>query len=454
MSLDVDEFGPEDYGDSGSRTPNLRVVGAAAEWTAGLSTDAKGRLLPTVGNAAIVLQRCPEWSELRYDEFRGEPTLGKAPSVTGLDPPRAGALDDYSIAYISQWLNLPPWGVKVGPLATAAAAVVASKGKGRAVHPVREYLRALKWDGVARVESWLRTYAGAKESPYVDAVGRMWMIAAVARVMQRVSICKTMLILEGPQDAGKSTLLRRLCPVPDWFSDTPVDLGGGKDQYQALRGKWIVEIPELDGFKGKDATRIKSFVSSPVDNYRKSYGKTNEDVPRQCIFAGTTNEEHYFHDSTGNVRFWPVRVGAVDFSRIERERDQLWAEAVAMYTDGAQWHISDSKLSNLAKKEQEEREEEDIWGSRLNEWLRSPLGSSDASSGVTTSTVLTDAIGMPAKDQGRSEQTRIGVLMRKFGFVRVVGSDRPRRYRIETEATEVAPPSGGDFGPDRYEEAV
>lgn len=449
MDLESEEFGPEDYDEPSGSRPALRVAGAAPAWMAGLDIGKGNRPRDSVGNASIILQRSPEWSGLRFDEFRGEPTLSKAPGIAGFDPPRDGPLDDYSIAYIGQWLALR-WQVRVGPMVAAGAAIVASKGKGRAVHPVREYLRGLQWDGVPRVEKWLQTYAGAKESTYVDAVGRMWMIAAVARVMQKMSICKTMLILEGKQDAGKSTLLRRLCPNPEWFSDTPVDLGGGKDKYQTLRGKWIVEIPELDGFKGKDATRIKSFVSSPVDNYRKSYGKTNEDVPRQCIFAGTTNEEHYFHDSTGNVRFWPLRAGEVDFAAIERDRDQLWAEALSMYLDGSQWHISDARLATLAREEQAEREEEDVWGSRLDEWLRSPLGGADAAAGITTSRVLADAIGMPAKDQGRSEQTRIGVLMKKFGFVRVAGSDRPRRYRIERNLE--TPPVAGDFGPDTYDE--
>lgn len=419
---------------SGSRRerPLLTVAGPAPSWMAGLDMSPKGTLKDSLGNGAIILQRSPEWSGLKYDEFRGEPTLSNPPHIEGFDPPKAGPLDDYSIAFISQWLA-KRHRVRLGVQNAAGAAIVASKAKGRSVHPVREYLRGLAWDGAPRVERWLSNYAGTVDGEYVRAVGRMWMIAAVARVMQRLSICKTMLILEGPQDAGKSTLLRRLCPVPEWFSDTPIDLGAGKDQYQALRGKWIVEIPELDGFRGKDATRIKSFVSSPVDNYRKSYGRTNEDVPRQCIFAGTTNEEHYFHDSTGNVRFWPVKVGKVDFAGIERDRDQLWAEALAMYLDGAAWHISDARLADLAREEQAEREEEDVWGAKLDEWLRAPLGAKAARAGVSTSDVLHDAIGLPTKDQDRGAQTRIGIVMKKFGFTRVLGTHRPRKYCILPE---------------------
>ena len=454
---EVGDFGPEVYegveddeplrevtgGDDGSsgrrkRKGHLRVAGRAPEWQAGLDLTAEGKLKPTVGNAAVILQNCKEWEGLRYDEFRGEPTCAGAPVIPGFAQPKDGPLDDYSIAHISQWLGLR-WRLSLGPNATASAALVASKGAGRAFHPVRDYLRALEWDNVRRVDYWLTTYAGVAPSEYSSAVGRMWMIAAVARVMQRISICKTMLIFEGGQDKGKSTLLRRMTPREEWFSDTPIDLGAGKDQYQSLRGKWINEIPELDGFKGKDATRIKSFVSSPVDNYRKSFGKTNEDVPRQCIFAGTTNEEHYFHDSTGNVRFWPVRVasvGPIDFVAIERDRDQLWAEALSYYMDGKEWHITDARIAKLAREEQAEREEEDVWAAKVGEWVESPLGKADATKGVTTSKVLQDALGVLVKDQDRASQTRVGVLLRKFGFERVVGSSRPRKYRLVERETD------------------
>lgn len=432
-----DDWGPDEYtdgeGEATGKRPALRIAAAAPDWHAGLTVGKGDRVQETVGNAAIILQRSTDWDSLKYDEFRGEPTLGRAPVVPGLDPPRPGPLDDYSVAYLAQWLALR-WRMKIGPVTAGLAAMVASKGKGRAVHPVREYLRGVEWDGVPRVDRWLSEYAGAAENLYTAAVGRMWMIAAVARVMQRISICKTMLILEGAQDAGKSTLLRRLCPVPEWFSDTPVDLGGGKDQYQSLRGKWIVEIPELDGFRGKDATRIKSFVSSPVDNYRKSYGKTNEDVPRQCVFAGTTNEEHYLHDSTGNVRFWPVRMGAIDFVAVERDRDQLWAEAMVYYLDGAEWHISDMTLVGLAKAEAAEREEEDAWSSAVAQWIGSPLGRANALRSVSTSDVLEYAIELRPKDHDKSAQTRIGILMKKFGFKHIVGTYKPRMYRIEGEA--------------------
>jgi putative DNA primase/helicase len=265
----------------------------------------------------------------------------------------------------------------------------------------------------------------------------MWLIAAVSRVMKPGSICKTMIILEGRQNAGKSTLLRRLCPRPEWFSDTPIDVGAGKDQFQSLRGKWIIEIPELDGFKGKDAHRIKSFISSPSDNYRKSFGKTNEDVPRQCVFAGSTNETHYLTDGTGNVRFWPVLVGEMDYDGIERDRDQLWAEAFSLYVDGKHWHITDPRVEELARQETEAREEEDVWLAPVRAWATGPIGRVECGRGVSIADVLLRALEVPKKDQSRAHQTRAGAVMKKIGFRQLGGRARPRLYVLGTE--EVRP---------------
>lgn len=417
----------------GGRQGVLRVIGQAPDWYEGLAKTLRGKIRPTTSNAATIFQRDESWEGLKYDEFRGEPTCSGFPEIIGFDDPKPGPLDDYILTHMSHWLSLN-WHIDLADSKIGTAALVASKAKGRAFHPVREYLRGLTWDGMPRIDQWLSMYAGVEGSEYTSAVGRMWLIAAVARVMQPGTICKTMIILEGKQDAGKSTLLRKLCPVIDWFSDTPIELGGGKDQFQSLRGKWIVEIPELDGFKGAAANKIKSFISSPIDNYRKSYGRTNDDVPRQCVFAGTTNEDQYLQDGTGNVRFWPVRVGGgVDFQAIERDRDQIWAEAFAEYNEGKVWHISDKRLSMLAKGETEEREEEDVWIAALKTWMESPLGENRCSSGVSVLDVLINAMEVPKKDQNKSHQTRAINLMRKMGFVQVPGSKKPRLYRRTEE---------------------
>lgn len=413
--------------------PNPPDEGRLPEWAPELRTDKKGNIESTFGNACVILMRSDEFRGLRFDEFRGEPVLVNAPPVPLFDRPKDGVIDDYSIAYIWQWISLR-FGIGIGVTSLESAVLVASKAKGRAYHPVREYLRSLEWDGERRLDSWLTDYAGVAKSEYTMAVARMWLIGAVARTMKPGSICKTMPILEGPQDGGKSTLLRTICPKPEWFSDTPIDIGKqGADKYQVLRGKLIVEIPELDGFRGKDARSAKAFFSSPVDNFRASFGKRNQDVPRQCVFAGTTNEERYFQDHSGNVRFWPVRVGNIDIAGLAAVRDQLWAEALDYYNHDAPWHITDPATIALARAEQEAREEEDPWLAPISDWVR--LNPVTVGSGVTTHQVMTSALNMLKDKPGKADEMRTGIILRKLGFKEAPGRNRPRKYQLKVEPT-------------------
>ena len=114
-------------------------------------------------------------------------------------------------------------------------------------HPVRNYLNTLEWDGVERCSHFLNRYMGSEQSYYASAIGRKWLISAVVRMVrpnkggQKVDTC---LILEGDQGTLKSTAIKALAS-PDWFSDNLPDINN-KDALMGFRGKWIVEIAEID----------------------------------------------------------------------------------------------------------------------------------------------------------------------------------------------------------------
>ena len=202
-------------------------------------------------------------------------------------------------------------------------------------HPVLDYLDGLTWDGTPRIDRWLVTYGGAEDTPYVRAVGAMFMIAAVRRVRKPGSKFDEMLVLESAQGWNKSLALRTLAVRSEWFTDQPLLGLSAKETIEQTSGKWIVEVAELQGMSKREVERIKAHLSSQKDTARLAYGRTTSEAKRQFVFVGTTNSDTYLRDTTGNRRYWPVRVQRFDVDAIERDRDQLWAEAAQREAEGA-----------------------------------------------------------------------------------------------------------------------
>jgi putative DNA primase/helicase len=279
-----------------------------------------------------------------------------------------------------------------------------------AFHPVREYLHKLEWDRVPRLESWLTDVMGVQASDYSAKVGKRWMLSAVGRVMRPGCKADSVMILEGAQGAGKSTAMSIL--GGEWFMDTPFALGD-KDGFQAIRGKWIVELGELDSFNKAESTKAKQFFSASTDTYRESYGRRTNDVPRQCVFVGTTNQDEYLKDATGNRRYWPVACTKVDLELLREIRDQLWAEAMFCYEAGDIWWVTPDEAPTFAEA-QEERFVVDEWEGPILTWLE------ESQIGETTSgsEVLTNALKLDFGHWGKPEQMRVGAIMHRLGWRR------------------------------------
>jgi hypothetical protein len=195
-------------------------------------------------------------------------------------------------------------------------------------HPVVDYLDGLPaWDGETRTDTWLIKYGGAPDTPYVRAVSRLVLVAAVRRVRQPGCKFDEMLILESPQGAFKSTAIKTLCPNPDWFADNFQLNGDTKKMIEQTQGKWIVEAGELRGMSANDQNTLKAYLSSTCDEARMAYARESQRLPRQFIIIGTTNDTQYLKDSTGDRRYWPVKINVFDIVGLAAIRDQLWAEA-------------------------------------------------------------------------------------------------------------------------------
>ena len=233
------------------------------------------------------------------------------------------------------------------------------------------------------------------------------MISAVARALHPGCKADCALILHGPQGALKSTALRTLAS-DDWFFDGLRDLGN-KDAAQGLRGKWIIEFGELSAMRRSDIETVKAYMSRQEEKYRAAYTRVEVTEKRRCVFAGSTNSDKPLRDPTGNRRFWTVSVGAIDIQALKRDRDQLWAEAVAAYRDGQQWWLS-GEMEEVAAAVAAEWTEEDTWVAVFGHFLRNAR--------ETSARACLEAAGVFHAQQTAALTVRAGNVIRSLGWQR------------------------------------
>ena len=243
----------------------------------------------------------------------------------------------------------------------------------RSYHPIREFFETLPdWDGVERADTLLIDYLGAEDTPYVRAVTRKELCAAYCRVYHPGIKFDSMIVLNGDQGIGKSTLIAKL--GGEWYSDS-LNLSDMNDKTAAekLQGYWIMEIGELAGMRKADLDKVKAFISRQDDKYRASFGRRVTPHPRQCVFFGTTNSQNgYLRDITGNRRYWNVKVpGNGKYKPWDMDEDtvkQVWAEVMVYAKAGEKLYLS-PELEDYAKEEQRAAMERDDREGLVQEYL-------------------------------------------------------------------------------------
>ncbi|WP_070413140.1 VapE domain-containing protein [Pseudomonas lundensis] len=378
---------------------------AAGGWKDQLARTENGSLIAHMQNVELILGNDERWAGvIAFSAFSSKIVKLRTPPYGG-GTGDWGDIDDIRVMkWLAQQYNLR---VKASSVIEAVSVVAHD----HSFHPVRNYLNKLEWDRVPRLDTWLNTVMGVAQSGYSAKVGKRWMISAVARVMRPGCKADSVMILEGGQGEGKSTAMSIL--GGDWFMDTPFALGD-KDGFQAIRGKWIIELGELDSFNKAESTKAKQFFSASTDTYRESYGRRTNDVPRQCVFVGTTNQDEYLKDATGNRRYWPVACTKVDLDLLRDMRDQLWAEAMFCYEAGEIWWVNRDETAMFSEA-QDERFVVDEWEGPILNWLE------ESQIGETTSgsEVLASALKLDFGHWGKPEQMRVGAIMHRLGWRRV-----------------------------------
>jgi len=382
-----------------------------ASWLKHAQRDDRGRPVANLASVMQALRTAPELSWcFAYDEMLCAPILNVAlPIVCAEDPgdvedPRP--LRDTDVTQLQEWLQLAGL-PRLGKDTVHQAVDLRARECG--FHPVRDYLDALKWDRTVRLDRWLATYLGADATPYATGIGRMFLVAMVARIYDPGCKADYMPIFEGPQGARKSTV----CAIlgGEWFSDSLPDVTEGKDVAQHLVGKWLIEVGELSALSRAESAHLKAFITRPVERYRPSYGRKEVIQPRQCVFIGTTNATAYLKDETGGRRFWPVKVGTIDSDALTRDRDQLFAEAVVAYRDGAQWWPDQDFERRHIAPQQEARFEIDLWEEPIERHL-------SGKSSVVVGDIARVALSLETPRIGRAEQNRITSILQRLNWKR------------------------------------
>lgn len=313
------------------------------------------------------------------------------------------------------------------------AAAVLQVAHEKSYHPVRDYLRGLRWDGSKRLDSVAQGILHAEPTALNRTLVRKWILGAAARALYPGVKMDTVLIVVGPQEAGKSAFFKVLADgdqrerLHSWFSDTIIDLSQ-KDALLLLHRVWIYEWGELEVMqRARDVGAVKAFVTSQSDFFRRPYERTIKSNPRPSVLGGSANVTDFLTDPSGNRRYWPLKTSLpVDIPLLESQRDQLWAEAAQ---EVMAWNAAGRPFPApwmLVAEREDLREihelymRPDAWEDGMVGWLTSNPGP------VTISRILGEVIQKPAGQWTRADEMRVAAILKRQGYER-------RRSNIQGE---------------------
>lgn len=315
------------------------------------------------------------------------------------------------------------------------------------IHPVKEYLSSLSGE-VQEPEIMLEDFAciglGVTD-PIVVRYVKKFMIGAVRRILEPGIKMDNVLVLKGPQGVGKSSLLYALCPEPAWVQESLPALDS-KDASEAVRGKWLVEIAELQAMLKKDEATAKDFLSRQVDSYRRPYERGTTRHPRECVFIATTNDDRFLRDSTGARRYLIVETENIDTNWVKENRDLIWSAALCLALTDTPHHLTQDETKEM-EEIQKQFQAEDPWHPQIEKYLANKTKIENVQevylfalhdpAGLLSDTIRATHI----KSFDRQAQHRVADTMRRLGWDRRKGKARgwyKRGYEEQTSSTAIS----------------
>lgn len=372
-----------------------------------LKLDDKGAPSVTIDNFLLVMQNDPFYEGVRQN------LLTNAPEIHQHDEVRrwCDADEAESRHYIESAYNIHSESKHFDALRILF--------REREYHPIQDIVDYLEWDGKPRIENFLTKWMQAEDNEYTQEVSRLIFAGGIHRLYLPGCKFDDVPVLIGTnQGEGKSTIVRWLAIHDNHYSEvTEIE---GQRGIEQLEGAWICEIAELLALtKAKEQEAVKSYITRQRDKYRRPYDRQTSEYPRRCMFIGTTNNEQFLKDKTGNRRFYPVRVKSSGYWLYDNEREcreyilQCWAEAKERYQHGEMPNYANRSLVEQYGAAQEEAMEDDWRIGAMEQFLnRQPLGGL-----VCIRQIKHEALSVNREfpqDPTPKESQEIGVLMNKF----------------------------------------
>ena len=284
-----------------------------------------------------------------------------------------------------------------------------------------EWMEGLRWDGERRLHTWISRYLGVPMTKYHEDVGVMTIRSMVARVLKPGCQVHSMLTLVSKEGWGKSSVARIL--GSPWYASIGTSWDKDRDMAQKIRGLLVAEIAENESGAKSSAEAMKRMVTSAVDRVVEKYQNLPTDIVRSGIFVVTANNGELLNDETGYRRYLPVTLAhEVDLKELEKERDQLVAEAVLDVKADKAWHIVEGAVEE-AKKFRIQDPYDDI----VAEIVRSE--GVQAGGGKITIPEVMKLMGLPIGQQTMIAKRRIGASLRLAGCTPHVFRDGNHTYQ-------------------------
>jgi predicted P-loop ATPase len=230
---------------------------------------------------------------------------------------------------------------------------IAEMANANQFHPIKDYLNSLKYDGGQHFQALLSCF----DNPdgLLPLWLRKWMIGAISKTI--TSSQNPMLVLDGPQNTGKSLFVKWLCSgIPDYFIESGINTDD-KDAFDRLASRWIWEVSEIGAtIRKSDMEALKHFITMSEITIRPAYGRFSITRKALASMIGTVNHtgDGIFNDPTGSRRFMICEVKKIDWEEYTKiDINQLWAEIYVAYLSGESYELTpDEKKIQTEKNKQ------------------------------------------------------------------------------------------------------